>query len=535
MLFGRVFHTKESHSMIRKILATGVAFAITCASISPTVVAQQAATATAGATSLDPALRDKLDAIAGAAMMDAQAYKYVTELSDDIGARVTGSPEAQRAVDWGVATMKLIGLDNVHAESWEIFKGWTRGTADAELMAPIHRRLMVDSMGWVGSTPAGGVEAELVGVNSFDLDNEIKNNAGNWRGKILIMYRKGPAPADRMAGFLKFGDFLKAAHAAGAAAVIGGQGGAPSAGMHLTHTGAVGFATAFEIPVVSMSMEDQLQLQRYMDRGVPVRVKLNVQNHFTDGPVKSANVVGEIRGTQNPEQIIVVGGHLDSWDLASGATDNGAGSSTTLGAAAAIMKAGVKPRRTIRFVLFTGEEEGLLGSLAYVKQHQSEMANHLGCVILDAGQGAVTGLDMGGRNDLVAAAEPFAASLAAFGKITVDDDVEFGTDTASFTLQGLPGINLAQDTADYKYSHHSAVDTLDKVPAEVLDRNAAIMALTAFWIADRSERLASPWPASETGHMLVEKHLDGLVKALGLWTFGDAGAATNSPDKPPTK
>jgi hypothetical protein len=135
----------------------------------------------------------------------------------------------------------------------------------------------------------------------------------------------------------------------------------------------------------------------------------------------------------------------------------------------------------------------------------------------------------------VAAAEPFAASLAAFGKITVDDDVEFGTDTASFTLQGLPGINLAQDTADYKYSHHSAVDTLDKVPADVLDRNAAIMALTAFWIADRSERLASPWPPSETGHMLVEKHLDALVKALGLWTFGDAGAATNSPDKPPTK
>ena len=113
-------------------------------------------------------------------------------MSDDIGARVTGSPEAQRAMDWGVATMKSIGLDNVHAEPWEIFRGWTRGSADAELIADSSAADgRFDGLG--GSTPAGGVEAELVGVNAFDLDNEIKNNAGNWRGKILLMYRRaGP-------------------------------------------------------------------------------------------------------------------------------------------------------------------------------------------------------------------------------------------------------------------------------------------------------------------------------------------------------
>ena len=309
--------------------------------------------------------------------MDTHTYQYLEELSDDIGARVTGSPEAGRAVDWGVEKMKSIGLENVHAEPWQISRGWTRISADAELIAPIHRRVMIDAMGWVGSTPAGGAEAEVVAVNGYQLENEMKNNAGKWRGKILPLVQQGPKPKDGMSTFAKFGDFLKAAHQAGAVAVIGGQGGQKATGMHLTHTGALGFNTYFEIPVVSMAAEDQEQLERYIARGKSVRLKMNVQNRVSDGPVDSANVVGEIRGTENPEQIIVVGGHLDSWDLGSGTTDNGCGTTTTLGAAEAIMKSGFKPRRTIRFVLFTGEEEGLLGSLAYVKTHQSEMTNHV--------------------------------------------------------------------------------------------------------------------------------------------------------------
>jgi len=514
--------------MFRKSVATAVAIVFTCAPVLP-ALPQAAAQKQSTASALDSATLQSLAAVAGQAMMQPTAYTYLEQLSDDIGARVTGSPEGQRAIDWGVATMKSIGLENVHAESYQVFRGWTRGTASAELVAPIHRSLMVDAMGWVGSTPTGGVEGALVGVNTFDIDNEIKNNAASWRGKILLAYQHGQPPANRMMGFLKFGDLLKAAQANGAVAVIGGQGGRPSAGMHLTHTGALGFNVSYEIPVVSMSAEDQAQLQRYVERGVPVRIKINVQNKFSDGPVQSANVIGEIRGTEHPEQVIVVGGHLDSWDLASGSTDNGCGTSTTLGAASAIMKSGLKPKRTIRFVLFTGEEEGLLGSLAYVKQHKDEMPNHLGAIILDAGQGAVTGLQLGGRDDLMPATEPFAKSLQAFGKMSVDDEVEFGTDTLSFTLQGLPGINLNQDTTDYKYTHHSAVDTLDHVSADVLDRNAAIMALTAFWIANRADRFAAPWSPEKTARMLVDKHDDELLKALGLWPFGDLGANPNGP------
>jgi Zn-dependent M28 family amino/carboxypeptidase len=467
-----------------------------------------------------------LAAIAGAGAMENDAYTYLEELSDDIGARVTGSPEAAKAIAWGEEKMRSIGLENVHTESWQLFRGWTRGSAEAEITSPIHRKLMVDAMGWVGSTPAGGVDAGVVPVNAFDIENEMKNNAASWRGQVLLVVHKGQPPADFMAAFAKFGDFLKAAHRAGAVAVIGGQGGGAAAGMHLTHTGVMGFDAAIEIPVVSMAAEDQEQLERFVERGKPLRLHINVQNQFTNGPVESANVVGEIRGSTNPEQIVVVGGHLDSWDLASGATDNGCGTTTTLGAAEAIVKSGYKPRRTIRFVLFTGEEQGLDGSQNYTKMHKDEMANHVAAVILDNGQGPVTGFDLGGRDDLVPAVEKFADSLEAFGKMKVDDNTEFGTDTGPFILAGLPGINLKQNSPDYRYTHHSPVDTFDKVDAATLDRDATVMALTAFWIADRPERLASPWPAEKTAHMLIEKGDDGMLKAFGLWQFGNLGAGT---------
>ncbi len=152
------------------------------------------------------------------------------------------------------------------------------------------------------------------------------------------------------------------------------------------------------------------------------------------------------------------------------------------------------------------------------------MRDYVAALILDAGQGAVTGFQLGGRDDLIPTFQKFAASLQAFGDLQVDDEVEFGTDTGPFTLAGLPAINLNQDTSDYKYTHHSAVDTFDKVKADVLDRNATVMALAAFWIADRPERLASPWPQEKTAQMLVDKHEDGILKAFGLWPFGNLGA-----------
>ncbi|HEX6905858.1 MAG TPA: hypothetical protein VF154_04555, partial [Terriglobales bacterium] len=263
-----------------------------------------------------------LTAIAGEGMMNSHAYDELEDLSDNIGGRLTGSPQAAKAIEWGQARMRAIGLSNVHAEKWQLSHGWTRISASAELTAPIQRQLSVDSMGWVGSTPEGGVEGEVVQVNMYQLDQEMKDNSGKWAGKILIIVQKGDKPSreEMMKMFGKFGPFLKAAHAAHALGVIGGQGGSTAAGMHLTHTGALGFDTYYDIPVVSMIAEDQEQLERFLDHGKTVRLKLNVQNRVS-GPVESANVVGDIPGAERPEQVVVIGGHLDSWDLAEGSTD----------------------------------------------------------------------------------------------------------------------------------------------------------------------------------------------------------------------
>jgi carboxypeptidase Q len=454
--------------------------------------------------------------IAGEGMLDSRAYQYLTELSDDVGARVTGSPQAQKAIEWGIAKMKAIGLENVHAEKWQLWRGWTRGTAEAEMLTPIRRPLHVDAMGWTGSTPAGGAQGDVVAVNLFDLDGEMKNMA-RLTGKIPLIVTRGEPNKSGIQLFAQFGDFLRAAGKAGVIAVIGGQGGGKSAGMNLTHTGILGLDADFAVPVVSMTAEDQGQLERYLARGLVPRVRFNVQNTFINGPVESANVVGEIRGRENPEQVLVVGGHLDSWDLSEGATDNGMGSSCALGAADAIVRSGMKPRRTIRFVLFTGEEQGIDGSFAYVKQHQAEMANHLGSLILDNGQGPVRSFQMGGRDDLVEAFKLFAAAISDIREVKVDDKVEDGTDTLPFSIAGLPGINMDQDSPEYQYTHHSAADALEAVKPEVLAQDATLMALAAYWIADRPERLASPWSVEKTARMLIAQHEDGMLKAFGMW------------------
>jgi len=461
--------------------------------------------------------------IAGEGMMNSHAFQYLTELSDNVGARVTGTPGAQKAVDWGIAKMRGIGLENVHAEKWQLWRGWKRGSAEAELLSPMRHKLHVDAMGWTGSTPAAGAEGEVVAVNLLDLDQEMKD-VSRLKDKVVLVVAKGTPKKSLDLIFVQFGDFLRAAAKARALVVIGGQGGSKARGRNLTQTGILGFDADFAIPVVSMTAEDQGQLERYVDAGVKARARFNVQNTFTNGPVDSANVVGEIRGRENPEQVLVVGAHLDSWDLSEGTTDNGTGSASVLAAADAIVRSGMKPRRTIRFVLFTGEEQGLDGSFAYVKQHQSEMANHLGDLVLDEGQGPVSEFQLGGRDDLVESFQPFSKALENIREIKVDEKVESGTDTLPFTMAGLPGINMNQDSPDYKYTHHSAADALEAVKPDVLTQNATLMAMTAFWIADRPERFASPWPAERTAKMLRSQGQYDMLKAFNLWPYGDLGS-----------
>ena len=473
----------------------------------------------------DDLMTPALIKIAGNGAMDSNAFQYLTELSDDIGSRLTGSSQDQKAVNWGLAKMKAIGLQNVRAEKYPVWKGWTRGTAEAAIVAPTPRKLTVAAMGWTGSTPPGGVDSDLAPASVFELEDAIKN-AKHYRGKVVFLWAQGKPKGNIGIIFGQIAEFLRAAQREGALAVLTGDYGFKSEGLGLAHTGILGFGVDFAIPFGEMPREDQGQIERYLLAGKTVRVHVNIQNKFTDDAVESANVVGEIPGREHPEEIVVVGGHLDSWDLSEGTTDNGVGVAATLAAADAILKSGVRPRRTIRFVLFTGEEEGLLGSLAYVKQHAGEIQNHLGAVILDNGQGPVREFQLGGRYDLVDSFEPFAASLRNIRDIKVSDKIELETDTASFILAGLPGINLDQDSPDYKYTHHSAADALEAVKPDTLAQNATILALTSYWIADRPQRFAKPWPREKTARVLRETGQYDMLNAIGLWTFGDLGQGT---------
>src|ERR1700730_9746914 len=212
--------------------------------------------------------------IAGEALVDSHAFDYLTELSDDIGPRVTGSPAGQRAIDWGLAKMRAIGLENVHTEIFSVWRGWTRGVAQAELLTPIRRPLHSDAMGWTGSTPPAGVDAQVLSANNFDFDRELKDMK-RFYGKIILIVSEGAPTKSGDAIFVQFGDFLRAAAKAGAVAVIGGQGGFASEGMNLTHTGILGFAADFSLPVLSITAEDQGQLERDLSAGRTVRMHLN--------------------------------------------------------------------------------------------------------------------------------------------------------------------------------------------------------------------------------------------------------------------
>ena len=441
------------------------------------------------------------------ALQHAHSYAWLQELSDTIGPRLTGSPQEAQAGAWAMRKMESIGLRNVHLERWPLQKGWQRGPAQAELTAPFHLPLQIASYGWTGSTPGSGVEADLVLVNRDAAAEELRH-AASWAGKIVFLASRGP----KRGAFSDLALLVSAAQKAHAAAVIARD---ARPGVLLTHTGPVSFGTeaAYSIAVVDIAAEQQTLIERLLTSGMPARMRIVVENRFSSGPVESANVIGEIPGTEHPEQVVILGAHLDSWDLGTGSLDDGYGVATVLGAAESIAASGLKPRRTIRVVLFTGEEQGLLGSRAWVRAHASEIPNVVCTLVMDWGQGAIQKIVLAGHDE-------FAAPLKTFQTADVSDGYLTYTDAYSFTLVGVPGLAFAQAYGDYGMLVHSAADTLDKVDAATMAGNTAVVSLTAFRIADHPSRLGSVWPADKTAQKLTEDGQRPALEMFGLWPFG---------------
>ncbi|HEY6766055.1 MAG TPA: M20/M25/M40 family metallo-hydrolase [Candidatus Sulfotelmatobacter sp.] len=443
------------------------------------------------------------------------AYQLLKVLTDEIGPRLTGSPPDSRAQQWALKEMRSIGLSNVRGEEWQLERGWRRGYARAQLVIPFHLDLAVASYGWSGSTPNGGAEADLVLVDSAALELEAQEHSANWPGKILLLTPKDPKHFDLFKSMADLPAFLTAAASAHAIAIINGD---PRPGILLPHTGPIGLPFhRTDLVVLDMASEQRDLIARTLQLGKVGRVKIDVQNEFTRGAVPSRNIVGEIPGSDYPEQVVVLGAHLDSWDLGTGAVDDGFGVAAVLGSAKAILSAGVKPKRTIRFILFTGEEQGLLGSHAYLKQHQAEARNFVCAVVLDWGSGPITRFPLAGHDEFAAPMQELFRSSKALASMTTSPGYLTFTDAYSFTLAGIPGIAPLQDSPNYTMVGHSAADTLDKVNESTLNQDTAMMASMAIWIADYPIRIGSVWSPEQTSQSLQEQRRS--LQLLGLWPF----------------
>ena len=254
----------------------------------------------------------------------------------------------------------------------------------------------------------------------------------------------------------------------------------------MVYTSAFGFYPKGPLPVISVAREDSLLLRRLLAKG-PVQVALDVQNRFDGTPYRERNVIADLPGTSQKDEVVLVGAHFDSWDPAQGANDDGSGVAAVLEAARILKSLGVAPRRTIRFAFFSGEEEACLGSRAYVRAHEAELDRLRAVLIMDEGAQAPLGFQVHGRADLEASLKRILAPLASLGAAGVSLEASFDQDHAPFLAVGVPALTLWVEPGEYDVHHHAVTDTFDKIDPRMLGVDTAVMAIAAYELADAAE------------------------------------------------
>jgi carboxypeptidase Q len=278
-----------------------------------------------------------------------------------------------------------------------------------------------------------------------------------------------------------------------------------------------------KLPMVVVAREDGERVGRLLASGHPVWADLSIPNKI-GGPVTASNVIAEIRGSEKPDEFVVLGAHLDSWELGTGALDNGCNDALVIDALRTIKASGLKPKRTIRFILFSGEEEGMVGSRAYAVAHRNELDKAAGVAVIDAGIGRVTGFSLGGRKDMVEGLAPMVAPLKQFGVEELKtDDVEWGTDHYDFLLEGVPTLVAEQAEANYLENYHATSDTFDKVDMAQLKKHVAEMVVVAYGIANARDRIGPRLTHAQIDKILRDTHSDEQMKPLGIWAEWENG------------
>ena len=446
---------------------------------------------------------ERIGPIVGMAMAEGGAHAFLQRLTDSIGGRVTGSTESRATADLLVSTLREAGFEDAHLEEYAVESRWQRGRAVGRVVSPVARPLAVGSYGWVPGTK-GEVTASLIDLGAPPT-NDLPVPADRLRGAAVIVEPHGVegAPAQVMRAAL-----ARALARAGAAAML-----IPSDKPNrMLYTSAFGFYPGGPLPVLSVAREDVLFLRRLLARGL-VRVTLDVANTIDASPAQERNVVAEIRGT-TPGEVVLVGAHFDSWDPGQGAQDDGVGVAAILDAARILKSLGIKPRRTIRFAFFSGEEQALLGSRAYVEAHRNEPDGLRAVVIMDSGAQTPRGFKIHGRSDIEAAARTVLAPLSSLGASGVSLEASFDMDHGPFLAAGVPVFTLWVDEGEYDTHHHAVSDTFDKVDPRMLALDTAVMAVTAYRLADAPEAPGRRLSATEATQLLGKLGLESLRRTV---------------------
>src|SRR6266852_4595679 len=446
-------------------------------------------------------------------------------LTDEVGGRVTGSPEMAKAVEWAVAAFRAEGVD-VHTEKYTLPVTWSEGATRLELLGPVKFPVRLVAAGWSPPTPAGGIEANIVDIG-YGSENDFARAGGAAKGAILLTYTElGWTWADLFSEYTQPPGVIERALKAGASAIL--WMGARERMLLYRHTN-TGDGKLERIPQAVVAREDAMRLARTV-AAYPgkMRARFTMPNQI-GGPIEQENVIAEIRGREKPDEAVILGAHLDSWDLGTGALDNGCNAALVIEAARAIKAIGLVPRRTIRFVLFSGEEQGLLGSWQYALAHRPELDKIRAVVVFDSGVGRVTGYSLTGRADIEGGVREILKPLDSWDVTHHTLEGDIGTDNWDFFLEGVPTLVAEQDEANYLPNYHAASDTFDKVDIRELKINTALAAVTAWGLADRSEPLGKRLSRTEMESLLKETHLDEKMRQQGYWEPWQNGTRGRKP------
>ncbi|MBI5281474.1 MAG: M20/M25/M40 family metallo-hydrolase [Candidatus Solibacter usitatus] len=437
---------------------------------------------------LSEAYRETAAKLIGAALADQGGWRKMMHLCDRIGHRLAGSTGLERAVEWCAAEMKREGLANVQTPLVKV-PHWVRGKESATMLEPLASPIAMLGLGGSVGTPPEGITAEVVAVSSFDELEQL--GADKVRGKI-VLYDVPWQGYGRTVAYRGQGA-SRAAKLGALAALVRSV---TPVSLRSPHTGAMNYAgDAPRIPAVAVSVEDSLRIHRLCESGQTVRVRLTMEAQMLPD-ADSANVIGEIPGREKPEEIVVMGGHIDSWDVGQGAQDDASGCVACWQAVLLAKQLGLKPRRTLRVCLWTNEENGLRGGAAYRQWAGATVKNHVAAVEMDGGAERPVGfgLSIGGASE-----EVMARALARMqqigellngvgaGSMTAGGG---GADIGALMRDGVPGIGHRTVGQRYFEWHHSEADTLDKIDPQEFRLSVAALAVLGFVLADMPERLA---------------------------------------------